>query len=296
VLLHFGKPIVVGDYREAYETDPIEAVKELTSALHDAIRRRVVNINRVEFTELVQNVEMVYKGELLAREGLQIPGGSEFKRDQAVSREIARALDYFFERSPDVIWRVGKQLEEYRRNLERLHLKDEMLRKENEPSVTGATTKFAALGALGLPIAVYGAMWNYIPYKLTGWIAFRLAPNPTKVHSLQLTVGALVYVLYYGPLLYLVYQALGLVGTTVFAATLPPTGLFARAFAQRMVWRRRMIRLAYVRLSHGYYVQNLQQQRQRLISELDAALEEYLIAVTAEQNRGTGASGEEPVP
>ena len=294
VLLRFGEPIVAADYREAYESDPFEAVSELTSVLHDAIRRGVVNIDHTEFAELVQDVEMVYKGELLARAGLVIPGRSKFKRDQTVSREIARARDYFFERSPDVIWRVGKLLKEYRRKLERLHLRDEMLRKEKGPSVTGATTKFVALGTLGLPIAVYGAMWNYIPYKLIGWLALRLAPNVAKVHYVQLTMGALVFLLYYGPLLYLVYRALGPVGAAVFAVTVPPAGLFARAFARRMVWRRGMIRFAYLDLAHGYHVQKLRHQRQRLIDELDAALEEYLRAATAERNRGANLSGREP--
>jgi hypothetical protein len=39
-----------------------------------------------------------------------------------------------------------------------------------------------------------------------------------------------------------------------------------------------MLRLASLELTHGYFVQKLRQQRQRLIDEMDTALEEYLRA------------------
>ena len=77
------------------------AVDELTEVIQKELRNQVINIERAEFTELVRDVEKVYKGELLDREDIPIPGESAFQRDQAVTREIARALDYFFERSPE---------------------------------------------------------------------------------------------------------------------------------------------------------------------------------------------------
>ncbi|MFQ5511836.1 MAG: lysophospholipid acyltransferase family protein [Candidatus Krumholzibacteriia bacterium] len=276
VLVTFGKPIVVADYRDDYEADPFEAVRSLTDLLGEAIRRRVVNIERGQFEELVRDVESVYKGELLEKEGLPFAGSSKFERDQEVSREIPRALDFFFRYHPEIIWQVGSLLSDYRRKLERLRIKDEMIRQREGKTVPGETTRFVVFGTLGVPFALYGAVWNGIPYHITDWLARRMVKNVTKFHFFHLTRGAAVYVLYYGALLYLAFRVLGPTGTAVFAATLPLTGFFALDYSRRMRRRRQMLRLAFLELTHGYFVQKLRQQRQRLMDEMDTALEEYL--------------------
>jgi len=288
VLASFGKPIIVAEYRQAYHDDPVATVKRLTSDLQQAIRRRVISIESSELEELARDLEIVYKGELMDREGTAIPGGSKFKRDQLVSREMLRALDYFYEYHPEVIWRMGTLLKSYRRKLDRFHLKDEMLRQEKGPTAIRETARFAARGAIGLPFALYGALWNFLPYKVTGWIAGRQSKDVTKIHLRQLLWGAFVYPLYYAPLVYAAYRLIGLVGAAVFAMTLPPTGIFARAYTRHMVRRRRMLRFAYLELQNRYFVQKLRQQRERLIEELDDAMEEYL------QARGQDATGASP--
>jgi 1-acyl-sn-glycerol-3-phosphate acyltransferase len=278
VLVTFGKPIVVADYRADYEEDPYEAVRSLTDLLGEAIRRHVVNIERSQFEDLVRDVESVYKGELLEKEGLRFAGSSRFERDQEVSREIPRALDYFFRYHPEIIWQVGSLLTDYRRKLERLRLKDEVIRQEEGRTVPGAATRFAVFGTLGFPFWLYGAVWNVIPYQITDRLARRMVKNPTKYHFFYLTRGSVVYLLYYGGLIYLAFQVFAPVTAGIFAVTLPLTGLYALDYSRRMRRRRQMLRLAFLELTHGYFVQKLRQQRQRLMNEMDRALEEYLRA------------------
>lgn len=274
VLLRFGSPIETLDYQPRFVSDPVAAVNALTDELREAIRDNVIDIEHTDFEDLLRDLEMVYKDELLAREGLDVPGDSRFKRDQWLSRELPRALDYFLEHRPELIWRVRRMLREYRSRLERLRIKDDLLRQERGTSIPGAATRFVVWGSLGLPFAAYGALWNVLPYRLTGWLAER-APDTTKIHYYRLINGAPIYLVYYGALLYFAYRSLGGVGGTVFALTLPLTGFFARSYALRMARRRDRIRLGFLELHHGYYLQTLRQQRRRLIRELDAAAGHY---------------------
>jgi 1-acyl-sn-glycerol-3-phosphate acyltransferase len=274
VLLRFGPPIEALDYRARFATDPVETVNALTVELRDAIRDIVIDIEHSEFEELVRDLEMLYKDELLAREGLDVPGDSRFKQNQWLSRELPRALSYFLEHRPELIWRVRQMLREYRGRLERLRIKDDLLRQERGTSIPGAATRFVIWGALGLPFAAYGALWNVLPYRLTGWLAER-APDTTKIHYYRLRNGAPIYLVYYGVLVYFAYRALGGVGGTVFALTLPLTGFFARSYTRRMTLRRDRIRLGFLELHHGFYLQTLRQQRRRLIREVDAAAGHY---------------------
>lgn len=281
VLVDFGVPIPASEYRLSYEADPVEAVYELTTALRDAIRRRVVNVEQGRFEALVRDVEMIYKGELLAGRGTVVSRTKKFSQDQWVAREIPRALDYFYERNPEVIWQVDRLVREYRRKLDRLRLHDDMIQKEG-PAVGKESMKFLILGVLGLPIATYGILLNVLPYWITRWLARRLAKDATKIHLEQLMVGAAVYLLWYLPLVYLAYRWLGGVGAIVFGATLPLAGLFARGYVRVMIRRRRMLRFALLDMTHGYAVQKLRAERRRLIDELDAARDEYVAAREAD--------------
>jgi len=276
VLLSFGVPIAAADYREAYLEEPHEAAHRLTAVLQEAIRRRVVNISRDEFTELVSDVEGIYKAELLARKNMTIPGGTKFKREQKVSREIARALDYFYRVSPEVIWRIEKQLSEYRRKLNRLRLKDAMLQQEEGHSVRGESLRLLVLAVAGFPWALYGWLGNIFPYKLTSWFTAHLAADATKIHSVQMLGGGIIFLFWYAPLITLAFRVWGPPVTLAFAVTAPLAGLFARWYFRHLGQRRQMLRFAYFELKHGYYVQNLRQLRRQVISEMDAAMAVYL--------------------
>jgi hypothetical protein len=276
VLLSFGVPILAAEYRQAYMEDPYDAAHRLTAVLQEAIRRRVVNIRSAEFTDLVQDIEAFYKAELMRKSDLTIPGGTKFKRSQMVSREIARALDYFFQVSPEIIWRLDRLLKEYRQKLERLRLKDAFLRQEKAPTVGSEARRLLAWVIAGSPLAVFGVFWNYLPYKVTGWLTDFFILDATKVHSFQILAGGSVFLLWYGPLLYFAGVLGGPVTAGVLAVTAPLAGLFARWYFRQLSLRRQKLRLAYLELKHGYDVQMVRQQRRQLMGELDNALAEYL--------------------
>ena len=285
VLVRFGKPIVAAHYRQAYQADPVTAAHELTAVLQEALRREVVNVERSEYIGLVHDIEKIYKRELLDRDDLTIPGRSHFQRDQTVSREIARALDYFYERSPEAIWRLARMMESYQGKRHELRLKDELIRLEQGPTVRAEVWRFVAMGAAGLPWALYGVVGNLLPYKLTYWLAKRLAPDLTKIHGYQFGIGAAAFLAWYALLLTVVARRFGAWGAAAALITLPAAGLFAREYARRMKERRRMLRFAYLELLQGYRVQELRRQRRGLIRELDEALAQYSRALAEENHR-----------
>ncbi len=276
VLVRFGKPIRVSDWRERYETDDVDAVNAMTSALQDSLRREVVDVGRSEFDTLLREVTKVYKGELMERRDLTIPGDTRFEKDQTLTREFARALDFFYERSPEVIWGLARMMENYQSRRHELRLRDELLRAEEGPSVRAEMVRFLVMGAIGLPLAVYGALGNMLSYRLTAWAAQRLAPDLTKRHSFQFVVGLVLFAGWYALLLSKAHGVFGGWGTLVIGLSLPPAGLFAMQYMRRMRKRRRWLRFAWLEFVLGYRIRELRHMRRRLISELDAALAEYL--------------------
>ena len=187
-------------------------------------------------------------------------------------------------------------LREYRNRLERMRIKDEHLRNERGTSIPGAAARFVIWGALGLPFAAYGGLWNALPFKLTGWLVDRQAPDATKVHYYRLRAGAPIYLVYYATLLYFASRLLSGFGVILFALTLPLTGVFARVYASRMERRRGRVRLGFLELRHGFYLQTLRQQRRRLIKELDAAAGHYARAMALMTQRVPPPGTSDPPP
>jgi len=276
VLVTFGEPIAPARFREAYEKDPVEAVGLLSTALEEAIARLVVDIERPEFEELVREVDWIYRGELISRRGLEIAGRSKFESGHLVSIEIPRVLDFFLERQPEVVWRVRRLLEDYRRSLDTAQIRDEMLRDAGERTVGGEIARLAGFGVLGLAPALYGMLWSFVPYKFAGFFAHGAAKDETKIHYSQIVCGALLFPLWYAPPVYLVYRGAGEWGAAAFAATLPLSGLFALGYVRWFIQRGRMVRFAWLRMTHGRFVQELERKRQLVIREMDVALAEYL--------------------
>ncbi len=276
VLVSFGERIHVSDLRPEYDDDPVEAVGLLTAKVEVGIRSHVVDIGHAEYERLVRDIERIYTQEVVDRGETESGGAGRFKQGHAIAREIPVALEYFLQRKPEVIAEIRAALESYSRRLEQLNLKEAAVSKEST-TIRGAAMRFMVWGLLGLPVAIYGTLWNALPYKLTGLVAKRLAPDLTKLHFYQITVGALFYTVFYVPLLYFLYRVTGAVVAGALAISFIPTGFFARWYTRLMRRRRDMLRLAWVQLTRGYAVQQLRQRRARLLGHLDTALDEYLI-------------------
>jgi hypothetical protein len=246
------------------------------------LRREVVNVEQSEYEKFILDVEKIFKDDLLARADLNIPGNSDYQRDQAVTAEIARCLNYYHERSPDVIWRLARQMKGYNAKRHVLKLRDDMLREQEGPLVRGELWRLVIGGITGLPWALFGLVGNWLPYRMTGWFGSRLAPDRTKIHQVQFGVGAVLFLGWYAALLAVSFNVFGTAASIVAGIGLPLAGLFAREYFRYMKRRRRMLRFAALEIKLGFRVQELRLERRRLVRNLDQAMQSYLLAIEEE--------------
>jgi glycerol-3-phosphate O-acyltransferase/dihydroxyacetone phosphate acyltransferase len=276
VLVNVGVPIPAAKYREAYGEDPRGAVGRMTDELQEQLGGLVVNLGRNELEHLVEDAEEIYRDELLDRPDFSISGESRFSKEQTLSREIARAVDHFDSEDPELIWQLRQSLREYRRKRDRLRISEKLLRQDADPGLRKEVFRLLALILLGGPFWAYGTLWNILPYRLTGRLAKRKTGDPTKVHWFQLSYGAIIYSLYYPPLLWLAHGVLGTGGMLAFAASLIPTGFFARWFARLLHHRRETVRYAWLAAFRGYYLNEMRRLRRHIVHEMDVARERYV--------------------
>ncbi len=276
VLVSFGEPIDARGYEESWRRDPREAVHALTDAVGERIRERVMNLGREDMAVLVNDVEAVYREELAARAPRALRDVKGLKRKQVLSREIARAVDFFTGRDPHMVWDFGNRLRRYRARLAEIDLTDRQLRDERSRSVRNEAFRAALFAAAGFPVALYGLFWNIIPYKITGRAAWKAAPDSTQYHQFQIVFGLLFYILYYFPLVYVLYRWHGGRIAAAMALSFIPTGFFARWYAREVSLRRRSLRFAWLSATKELLIKRLRRQRRLLTEEIDRLVEEYL--------------------
>ncbi len=281
ILIRFGPPLQAHDYRAQYEADPVAAGTALTADLQHSLKQEVVNVEESASEQLVRDVENIYRAELMCRAEVNIPGKTDFQKSQAISREFARALDYFQTTNPEVLWGLSRRLRRYNAMCKTLKLKDNMLRTEEGPGMRRELGRFVGMGLAGLPWALLGLLGNYIPYLLTDRLSRRLAPDRTKIHFTQFGLGCLFFLPWYGWLAWTAWNPLGSLGTGLLMMSLPAAGLFARGYFRYLSRRRQMMRLAWLELMHGLRINDMRRQRRALIRELDTAMAEYMESLEA---------------
>ena len=286
VLVTFGKPIAVSQWRQDFERDAEATVVELTGLLQERIRRNVVHIERDELDDFVRRVDRVVRSELLQREGLDVPGRSRFEREQTLSREIASAAGHLYESRPDLIGSLDGMLTEYEEHLQRLRLPDRIVREESA-TFRGEAIRLILFVVLGLPVAVWGLVWNYAPYRLTGVSAGRLTDDRTKVHWVQLGIGSALFLAFYSLWAGLALLTFSTPVALAILASMPPAGMFARWFATRLSRRQRHLRWAYLRSTRRLVVQRVLELRSSILATVDEAVEDHLARLQTRREEGT---------
>ncbi len=276
VLVSFGEPIEVREKRDLWRLDPFEAVNALTGEVEKGIREKVMSLGRTDVRNLVEDIEKTYREELQERAEFGLQNLTGLKKKQVLTREIVRAVDYFCENDPRVVWEFGDRIRRYRERLDRYRLSDRQLRGVASRSVRNEALRMSFFAALGFPFALYGHFWNVIPYRLTGLAAAKAAPDPTQYHQFQILFGTLIYILYYTPLVYAFYVVFGAIPAVMMALSFVPTGFFARWYARHLSLKRSALYFAWLSTSRSYLVRRLRRQRSGIIREMDSLLAVYM--------------------
>jgi len=281
VLVNVGEPITLEGYAQPYRQDPYQTVRDLTAHMQRRLEDLTVNVRNLELAQFIRDVESIYHDELKSRDPQGLPPAKALVEDFIISQKIAECVEYYQEKEP---WRVAamqETIDRYKRKLRRLHLRDSLL-KENVQSLSVLRTSLrtAGLAALGFPLAAYGMVNNYIPYKIAGLCARHFVYERTKILSALLIGGGLAFLFFYALQTIAVGYYFGLLWAGLYGLSLPFSGFFALGWLQRLRENREKISLAFFLFRSKHLVIKMKRERRKLIEKLNAVKEEYLAEMT----------------
>ncbi len=278
VLVSFGEPVPVAPYLPAYREDPVKAVEALTTAIQWAMEAQVVHVDRIDAAEVVRAVEELYRGALV-RELRAERGLAENQIDLVrLSRTIVEAVNHFKERDPERVERLWQRIQGYRALLAAYRVRDEAVRRRLEPPRARTRLRHSWEAVVGLPLFVYGATVNALPYFVPRWLAHRMARKETDYATVRFLASIVCLPVFWGLEIWTVGRLTGGTTAVLFALSLPVSGLLAFRYLRGAGRLGRAFRFSVLSLTHAQAVRRLIAERLVIVAELDRAKADYLAA------------------
>ncbi len=279
-----GEPIVVAEWRRAYEADRPAAVRSLTAAIACSLERQTLNLADESDRRLVETADVLYaRARGLARPRQREPLGARLPRLQRFAGLFAwlRVAD------PEHYKRLTGSLDGYRRRLERLGSGEADVPDRYE---TGRVVRYVlrqgfVLG-LGLPLAALGTIAWYLAFFVTGLVGRSVKPAIESVATVKLLSGIVAYPVTYLGWIALAGWAAGPLAAVLTALGLPPLGFAALAWRHRRaeVWED--VKLFFQVVRRPWLRERLAHQRSVLAAQLDELEAEW----SREQEARTAAA------
>jgi glycerol-3-phosphate O-acyltransferase/dihydroxyacetone phosphate acyltransferase len=276
-LVNIGRPIDLKPYFPFNEKDNSEAVRKLTEEIQDQLERLTVNVRFTELEQLVADIESLYMDELLSEvseaRNISRPAIAQF----VISQRIAECVEYYYHENPRLVREMQEKIVLYKRKLKRLRLKDSMVQEKSGLGrffKSEFTTIIKAL--IGLPLALYGILNNFVPYRITEAIARKYIEERTKILFALFLGGGLTFAAFYGIQVVLMWQLKGLIWAILYLISLPLSGFFALAYTKAIRREKQRISFSFLFFTKRHLIGKMRYARKKLISELDAIKDEYL--------------------
>jgi glycerol-3-phosphate O-acyltransferase / dihydroxyacetone phosphate acyltransferase len=279
VVVSIGPPIPASAYLENYHLTPAETVEQLTEDLQKAIEAQVIVIDEPELDRLVQQIEEIYKGELI-RDLVEIRGLKKEEIDRfQLSKRLIAGIHYFNEKNPDLIRRIQEEIEAYTARLKKIKVHDSLIETlVNNPTSYRRFLLRVILLVICLPPALWGAANHFFPYQISRLVSRKVAKRETDYATVRILSGIVLYTLFYAAQIYAVLRWFGLFPAIIYGITLPIAGAFAYYYKEKFRKMREDLKLLSIMITRKQLLQRLVEQRERLIALMDEAKEEYLRA------------------
>ncbi len=268
VLLNVAPPIAVAAYAAAYAQDPEAAAEQLTAAIREALERRLVITRDTAEDAFVQQIERTFGSHLNPDDD-----PATLYDNFQLSQTLLQALAWFEHHAPTRLVAARLHLQTYLDGLHQHRLTDTALDEQRRGTVAGLLNL-----VLGLPVWLYGALNNYLPYILPSLIAQRATKEVEFVAPIMLVVGMLTFPLAYALQAAAVqhYLTHDWRLTVLYVLSLPVTGFYALSYWDTLAARLGRLRALRLFRRAPAVGADLLRQRAALVSELEEARVAFL--------------------
>lgn len=284
VLVNVGRAIDLRPYYSLNEKDNFKAVNQLTAHIQSSLEYLTVNVRHAELDRFVKDIENIYRDELMSQIPINQRSSKKTVAEFVITQKIADCVEYYHKHDPQRVRDMEEKIYAYKRKLKRLHLKDAMIREKTSLKLLfKAEIKGIVIAIIGFPLAAYGVINNYFPYRISEYIAKKFIDERTKILTALFLGGGSTFILFYGVQVLLVWYLEGTFWAILYFLTLPSSGFFALAYIKNIRKIQERISFSFFIFTNRHLIGKIRRARNVLISEMNAHKEEYMEQEIKEQ-------------
>jgi len=258
LMVVFGTPIKVADYAEQYRENEQKTINTMVGVLSEGMRSVMVHIPEENY-QLIGQISEMYEPNVWDTCNTNRHPYNKLTIRQYIIHKVTEA----FTRFPEKVIEIETVMNSYNAKLNKLGMADCIL-VQKSPGFLPLFLE-SIISILFLPLHVYGAILNYIPYKIPIWQASKIK-DPNFRTSIQFGISAVLFPVYYLILITLFCLFTDeIVIKLGFGLTLPAAGLFAFYNYRHMerLWAK--FRIFSLKLTKAGQYNDLQNDRKQVI-------------------------------
>lgn len=274
LMVRIDKPTAVADFEAAYRADKFKTAHQLTETIKDRLEEHMITVENEQLDELLKNIETIYKLKLANDLGLSL---KEKEDGFSLSKTISDRIDYFYKNDTERVERIAQKVKGYLRSLEKIGLSDTIIQSKNRQFWVSNIIS-VLYTVIGFPFFLYGLINNYIPYRIPGLVAKKMAAQKEYYGPIAMVTGLFTFLIFYSLQIWLVadhFRSTSL--TVIYMVSLPIAGLFAYGYYYTVKNIRSRWLFISLFFSRATLISSLIEQRKQIIRELETARADYHI-------------------
>lgn len=246
VLINFGKPISVKEYRALYEENPQKAHHDLVQHITDELSSLIIDIRDTENYDNFETARTIYAPIIVRKEGKIV---NNFRNQILAGRKVVGIMDSMSANDPETFATLNLYLRQYREGLKSANLRDWIIRKRFK--FAGVLLRTLILIALS-PLALFGFINNFLPY-FSPFLLTNRVKDRNFHSSLRFALYMFLFPIWYAVLLVLTFKYLDTWWMRVlYMVAVPITGIFSHHFYDYLNRVTAMWRLLFNKGRHAY--------------------------------------------
>jgi len=279
VLVHFGEPLLVAEWRDRHRTERREAIAGLSAEIERSLRALILDVPSAGRERLVASIKRLYLDRLRLDNRVLTEPVTPQAEELLLGQAIAQGVAWIESSQPDRLAAFVSELDRYERRLWTLGLTDQAVASVSASGRVGrpAWWTLAALAA-GAPIALYGWIHRFAPLWFIEWAVDHFVEpgvRRSQTAHASMIAGLVGFGVLYAIAAGLVWAVAGWAVAVLYLISLPVTGLFAHAYVRALHRAMGSARAAAILLRVPLARRRLVEQRERLISEIEVARADY---------------------
>lgn len=192
VLIQYGEPIAVQKYKDTYQQDEAEALKEITVELKERLKDLCIHIEDEEHYETIDTLRYILRESLIDKHSIS---AKTLETNFIADKKSIAYFDDMLSKNKTALNPLVDKLKSYRNTIEKFNLESHLF---NNSSKGFGSTILKIFGFILLaPIYWFGIIIHIIPYKLTGYITKSKVADAMFHPTVSFSLGMIVYTIWW---------------------------------------------------------------------------------------------------